>query len=75
MRAASAKLIALLDLTAVLGGKAVQLDEFDMVDELNRTTGAEVPKPLASLREKQVRFNNVCSKEDMSEMVFKLLEL
>lgn len=62
-------------LTAVLGGKAVQLDEFDMVDELNRTTGAEVPKPLASLREKQVRFNNVCSKEDMSEMVFKLLEL
>ena len=44
-------------------------------DELNSVTGAEVPKPLASLKEKQIRFKNVCNKEDMSEMVFKLLEL
>ena len=62
-------------LSAVLGGKTPQLDEFDMVSELNSVTGAEVPKPLASLKEKQIRFKNVCNKEDMSEMVFKLLEL
>lgn len=62
-------------LTAVLGGNAPELDEFDMVNELNRVTGADVPKPLASLKEKQIRFNHVCSKEDMSEMVFKLLDL
>lgn len=62
-------------LTAVLGGKTPELDEFDMVDELNKITGTEVPTPLASLKDKQVRFNNVCNKEDMSKMVFSLLEL
>ena len=62
-------------LTAVLGGKTPELDEFDMVEELNKTTGAEVPTPLASLKSKQVRFNNVCNKEDMSKMVFSLLKL
>ena len=62
-------------LTAVMGGKAPKLDEFDMVDELNRVTGAEVPTPLKSLKDKAVRFTNVCDKENMSEMVFKLLNL
>ncbi|MDE7123901.1 MAG: threonine synthase [Eubacterium sp.] len=62
-------------LSAVLGGTTPELDEFSMVDELNRVTKAEVPAPLASLKEKTVRFNNVCDKENMSEMVFKLLNL
>lgn len=62
-------------LSAVSGGNTPQLDEFSMVDELNRITKAEVPAPLASLKEKTVRFNNVCDKENMSEMVFKLLNL
>lgn len=62
-------------LTAVLDGKTPELDEFEMVDELNRITGADVPTPLASLKDKEVRFNNVCNKEDMSEMVFNLLNL
>lgn len=62
-------------LNAVLGGKTMELDEFEMVDELNKTTGADVPKPLASLKDKSVRFTDVCNKEDMSQMVFKLLNL
>lgn len=62
-------------LSAVSGGNTPQLDEFSMVDELNRVTKAEVPAPLVSLKEKTVRFNNVCDKENMSEMVFKLLNL
>lgn len=62
-------------LNAVLNGKTPELDEFEMVDELNKTTGAAVPMPLASLKNKQVRFNDVCNKEDMSQMVFKLLNL
>lgn len=62
-------------LSAVSGGNTPELDEFSMVDELNRVTKAEVPAPLASLKEKTVRFNNVCDKENMSEMVFKLLNL
>jgi threonine synthase len=62
-------------LTAVLGGNTPDLDEFDMVDELNKVTGADVPKPLASLKSKQIRFENVCNKEDMSKMVFSLLNI
>lgn len=62
-------------LTALLGDKTPTLDEFEMVDELNRVSSADVPKPLANLKNKEVRFTNVCNKEDMSEMVFKLLNL
>ncbi|MDD6727735.1 MAG: threonine synthase [Eubacteriales bacterium] len=62
-------------LSAVLGGNAPELDEFEMVGELNKVTGADIPKPLASLKDKKVRFENVCNKEDMSQMVFKLLDL
>lgn len=62
-------------LTAVLGGKTPDLDEFEMVDELNKVTGADVPEPLRALKDKEVRFMNVCDKENMSEMVFKLLNL
>ncbi len=50
-------------------------DEFKTVDELNRLTGAEVPEPLKALKNKEVRFKEVCSKENMSEMVFKLLNI
>ncbi len=62
-------------LNAVNGGDCTDLNEFEMVDELNRVTGAQVPAPLASLKDKSVRFENVCNKEDMSQMVFKLLDL
>lgn len=62
-------------LNAVLQGNTPDLDEFEMVDELNKVTGADVPKPLSSLKDKNVRFTDVCNKEDMSKMVFKLLNL
>lgn len=62
-------------LKAVSNGEAPEIDEFEMVSELNRVTGADVPAPLASLKDKTVRFTDVCNKEDMSQMVFKLLEL
>ncbi len=62
-------------LTALLGSETPNLDEFDMVNELNRVSSADVPKPLSNLKNKEVRFKNVCNKEDMSKMVFSLLEL
>ena len=62
-------------LSAVLDGNTPELDEFSMVDKLNEVTNADVPAPLANLKDKEVRFNNVCNKENMSEMVFKLLNL
>ncbi len=62
-------------LTAVLGGNTPELDEFEMVDELNRVTDFAVPEPLKALKDKKIRFTEVCDKENMSEMVFKLLNL
>ena len=62
-------------LTAVLEGKTPPLDEFDMVEELHRVTGAAVPAPLAALKDKAVRFTQVCDRENMSQMVFQLLNL
>lgn len=62
-------------LTALLDGKTPELDEFDMVDELYSISSADVPEPLSNLKNKEVRFTNVCNKEDMSEMVFELLNL
>lgn len=50
-------------------------DEFETLEKLNELTGVEVPQPIKSLKEKSVRFTDVCNKEDMSEMVFKLLKL
>ena len=50
-------------------------DEFETVDKLNEVTGAEVPEPLKALKNKEVRFSEVCSKENMSEMVFSLLNI
>ncbi len=62
-------------LNAVCSGNLPELNEFDMVDELNKITSVDVPKPLALLKDKKVRFKDVCDKEDMSAMVFKLLNL
>ncbi len=62
-------------LSAVLDGNMPELDEFSMVDELNKITNAQVPAPIASLKDKQVRFKDVCVREDMSDMVFKLLNI
>lgn len=62
-------------LNAIADEELDRLDEFDMVKELNRITGVEVPAPIASLKDKKVRFTDVCDREDMSNMVFKLLDL
>ena len=62
-------------LNAVNGEESTDLDEFETVDELNKVTGADVPEPLKALKNKTVRFTDVCDKENMSQMVFKLLDL
>lgn len=62
-------------LEAVLGKEAESLDEFQIVDELNRVTKMAVPVSLAELKEKDIRFKNLCEKSDMTEMVFKLLNI
>ena len=51
------------------------MSEFEMVDELHRVSGMDVPQPIEALQNKAVRFREVCSKDEMSEIVFKLLKI
>lgn len=46
----------------------------DILDQLSELTGAEVPAPLASLKDKNRRFDTVIEKDQMSAQVNKLLD-
>ncbi|MCR5208340.1 MAG: threonine synthase [Eubacterium sp.] len=61
--------------TAKCGIGDIDKDEFEILEMLNGLTGVEVPQPIRELRSKSVRFNNVCKRSDMAEIVFKLLKL
>lgn len=58
-----------------LNGEAPAIDEFDMAAELSKQTGTVVPPQLASLKEKKVRFDNVCDIPDMEQQVYDLLHI
>lgn len=52
-------------LEAITGKNIDKTDEFSLIDELSRLTGLEVPKELATLNEKQVRFNKTFEKNEL----------
>ena len=47
-----------------LNGSAPE-DEFEALDVLSKTTGTQIPVPLAALREKEVRFTEVIEPSEM----------
>ena len=49
-------------------------DGLDLLDALSERTGMHVPAPLAGLRDKKVRFEQVVEKDCMADAVRKLLE-
>ena len=55
--------------------KALPEDEFAMVDELSAVTKTQVPAPLASLKDAQVRFTLECKAEEMPQTVLSGLSL
>ena len=60
-------------LKAVTGDKTVG-DEFSTVNALYNATGVAVPAPLSSLKGLKPRFNNLCDKTDMAEVVLNNLK-
>lgn len=48
-------------------------EEFKMVEELSKATETAVPTPISALKNATPRFDNVCEKEDMAEVVLKVL--
>ncbi|MBC8532457.1 threonine synthase [Yeguia hominis] len=59
-------------LSAVKGEDAVGDDPFEMIGELAAVTGTPIPAPIAALEGKEVRFRNVCDRDDMQAMVYRL---
>ena len=56
-----------------LGEFDSSLDEFELVDKLNEVSKLEVPKSLAELKNKEIRFKDTIEKSDMKDFVLKSL--
>ena len=54
---------------AALGIADNETDEFVLIDRIREKTGIPVPKNLAALKDKKVRFDTVIEKEDMLSFV------
>ena len=50
-------------------------DEFSMIDTLSAVTGTTIPEPIAQLKNKELRFNNVCDVPSMPDTVLQILHL
>ena len=48
--------------------------EQELLDELSEKTGMPAPKPLASLRDKEIRFTQTVEKDHMVDAVLSMLE-
>lgn len=58
-----------------IGLNTYEKDEFQILKELEDRTGIKVPEGIASLREKKVKHNNYCRKEDMKKILCKFLKV
>ncbi len=56
------------DVLSAVGGE-FDGDEFETLDQLKSVTGAEIPEPLAGLKEKEIRFTKVIAPCDMGDEV------
>lgn len=50
-------------------------DEFELLEILSKQSGLKIPKSLSSLEQKEIRFPDVCEKEDLKEVISKFLNL
>ena len=51
------------------------MSDFEMLEKLSTVTKTEIPESIVALKEKNVRFNTVISKEDMSSFIADSLNL
>lgn len=49
--------------------------EFAMVEELSAVSGTMIPEPIAQLKEKKLRFDQVCSASGMKDVVLRMLAI
>ena len=58
-----------------LTGEKNEWDEFSMVEELSAISSTGIPQPIAQLKEKAQRFQQVCSTSEMSKVVLEMLQI
>lgn len=56
-------------LSALEAENVENLKPFEMFELLNKMTDAKIPESLATLKSKSVRFDTVCEKEDMQNVI------
>lgn len=55
--------------------EAVTEDEFATVMKLSEISGTDVPKPLAELKDAEVRFSTTCAADEMKDVVLEALNI
>ena len=61
-------------LGAISESAVVNASEFEMLEKLSDITGQKAPESLATLAEKEIRFNGKCEKQDMQSVVENFLK-
>lgn len=61
------------DVLKALGSK-VPDDLFKSVDKLRSRSGTEIPQPIESLKEKEVRFDGVCTRAEMEDTMLNFVK-
>ena len=49
--------------------------DFDKVRQLSRLTSTEIPEPIKALENAEIRFNDVCEKDEMLTAVYSALKI
>lgn len=66
-------------LNSVIGAVSPSYDlstnDFDKLDDLSHLTGTAIPKSLKELKNKEIRFKDICEKEQMKETVKSALNI
>lgn len=60
---------------SALTGEQSAVDEFAMAEELSAVSGTVVPEPISQLKEKTIRFDQVCSAFEMKDAVLQMLDI
>jgi len=58
-----------------IAAETSDVDEFEKLDMLAGVSGCEIPPPLAGLAGKKTRFDNVCNRADMRQVVRDMLNI
>lgn len=63
------------DVLSAVAPQSQAEDEFAVIDMLEKVSKTSAPTQLKELKNKQVRFNNVCEKQDMENIVLQTLKI